>query len=130
MGSKAEPTFIEVIIMQIERRGPVASMTMRPVHGGGEFMPDEFTISGIDRQIADQLDVGLRYALRIVRDGTKATPPAHAELDRSDASDAARLRWMLNGHGYFLEEEGLCGHGAEDADKARRLIDEMMAGGE
>jgi hypothetical protein len=48
-------------------------------------------------------------------------------LDKSDAADAARLRWMLNGHGYFLEEEGLCGHCGTESDKARREIDKQMA---
>lgn len=52
-------------------------------------------------------------------------------LDRSDAADAARLRWMLNGNGYFLEENSLCGQGprgvaAEEMDEARRMIDDAM----
>jgi hypothetical protein len=33
---------------------------------------------------------------------------------------------MLAGHGYFLEEEVLCGHGDHEADLARRRIDECM----
>lgn len=39
--------------------------------------------------------------------------------------DAKRYRWLCNGHGYFMEEQGLCGHGneKESADKA---IDEQM----
>jgi len=49
-----------------------------------------------------------------------------APLDKSDAADAARLRWMLNGNGYFLEEEGLCGHCGTEDDKARREIDRQM----
>lgn len=56
---------------------------------------------------------------------TDRTPP----LDKSDAADAKRLRWLLNGNGYFLEEEGVCGHSpcSEDQqDAARRLIDAEM----
>lgn len=45
---------------------------------------------------------------------------------RDDAADAARLRWLLNGHGYFLEEEMLCGHGPGEEDEARTRIDEAM----
>jgi hypothetical protein len=49
-------------------------------------------------------------------------------LDTSNNADAARLRWMLNGNGYFLEEAGLCGRGfGTDADQARREIDKQMA---
>jgi hypothetical protein len=48
-------------------------------------------------------------------------------LDKSDAADAARLRWMLSGNGYFLEEEGLCGHSSdEETDRGRRAIDRRM----
>lgn len=46
------------------------------------------------------------------------------------AADAARLRWMLAGNGYFLEEEMLCGHrgcSQEEQDEARRKIDAAMA---
>jgi len=50
-------------------------------------------------------------------------------IDRSDAADAARMRWLLNGNGYFMEEEMLCGHGPTDEaeqDKARLQIDAAM----
>ena len=50
------------------------------------------------------------------------------DLDRSESADALRLRWMLAGNGYFLEEAGLCGHGVGDEDKARRAIDAEMTG--
>ncbi len=49
------------------------------------------------------------------------------QVDRSDAADARRLRRMLGGHGYFLEEEGICGHGPGDEDQARRSIDAAMS---
>lgn len=45
-------------------------------------------------------------------------------------ADAARMRWMLAGNGYFLEEAMLCGHSpcsAEEQAEARRRIDEAMA---
>jgi hypothetical protein len=51
--------------------------------------------------------------------------------DRSDATDARRFRWLLNGNGYFLEENMLCGHAdtTDDEEKSRavKLIDEAMA---
>ena len=47
----------------------------------------------------------------------------------NDADDAARLRWMLAGNGYFMEEEMLCGHGPcsdQEQAEARRRMDEQM----
>lgn len=49
--------------------------------------------------------------------------------DASDAADAARMRWLLSGNGYFMEEEYLCGRGPcdqEEQDRARLKIDEAM----
>jgi len=43
--------------------------------------------------------------------------------------DAKRMRWMLSGNGYFMEEQGLCGHGPcgeEEQNKARAEIDTAM----
>ncbi len=43
--------------------------------------------------------------------------------------DALRLRWLLNGNGYFLEEEQLCGNtpcDEEDQAKCRVMIDNAM----
>jgi hypothetical protein len=54
-------------------------------------------------------------------------------MDRSDAADARRFRWLLNGNGYFMEEQGLCGHGPvdqEEQDGARAEIDAAIARGE
>jgi hypothetical protein len=51
-------------------------------------------------------------------------------LDRSDAADAKRFRWLLSGNGYFMEEEMLCGchrsSSENNKDDARRKIDEAM----
>lgn len=49
--------------------------------------------------------------------------------DRSDAADAARFRWMLNGNGDFLKEQGFCDWWASQAaqDDARRAIDKRMS---
>ena len=47
-------------------------------------------------------------------------------MDRSDAADARRFRWLLAGNGYFMEEHGICGHSPTDEkerDLARRKID-------
>ena len=52
-----------------------------------------------------------------------------ARPNRSDFADAQRLRWMLAGHGYFMEEQMLCGHpptSEDEQDAARREIDEAM----
>jgi hypothetical protein len=52
---------------------------------------------------------------------------AETELDRSEAADAARFRWLVAGNSYLLEEfsVGDC-KGEEDEDDCRRLIDEWM----
>ena len=45
--------------------------------------------------------------------------------------DAIRFRWLLDGHGYFMEEEMLCGHapvGEKEKDRARLIIDQAMKG--
>lgn len=56
------------------------------------------------------------------------------DLDRSDAADARRLRWLLNGHEYFLEEDMLPSPWMREGDEAemdrtRRKIDEAMKDG-
>lgn len=51
-------------------------------------------------------------------------------VDKSAEADAKRLRWLLSGNGYFLEEERMCGHAPcslEEMDRARRAIDLAMA---
>ena len=50
--------------------------------------------------------------------------------DTSEAADAARMRWILQGNGYFMEERGLCGYGTcseNEMNGARKEIDEQMA---
>ena len=53
-----------------------------------------------------------------------------ADVDRSDAADARRFRWLLSGYGYYMEEEGLCGHPVTadwERDRARLNIDDAMS---
>lgn len=53
------------------------------------------------------------------------------QVDKSEAADAKRMRWILAGNGYFMEEEMLCGHKPCDEyeqNEARRIIDEAMGG--
>lgn len=45
-----------------------------------------------------------------------------AELEK----DAARYRWLCDGHGYFLEEEMICGHESEKS-LADAAIDKAMS---
>jgi hypothetical protein len=51
-------------------------------------------------------------------------------VDRSEKADAERFRWLLDGNGYFMEEEGLCPHfkkgDKSEQDQARMKIDEAM----
>ena len=54
-------------------------------------------------------------------------------MDRSDAADARRFRWLLAGNGYFMEEQGLCGYPPCDEDEqdgARERIDAAITRGE
>jgi len=56
--------------------------------------------------------------------------PDAPPVDKSTEADAKRMRWLLNGNGYFMEEEMLCGHDfctEADQDDARIRIDEAMA---
>lgn len=52
---------------------------------------------------------------------------SHKFLNKSDAADAKRLRWLLDGNGYFLEENQMCGLGGltteGEKDEARKVID-------
>ncbi len=53
-----------------------------------------------------------------------------SEVDRSDAADARRFRWLLSGNGYYMEEEGLCGFPVTkewERDSARLTIDDAMS---
>lgn len=53
-----------------------------------------------------------------------------ADVDRSDAADARRFRWLLNGNGYFMEENSLCGSSPcreGEQDDAREWIDKEIA---
>jgi hypothetical protein len=50
-------------------------------------------------------------------------------MDRSDAADAKRFRWLLAGNGYFMEENFLCGHSPcseTEQDEARAAIDAAL----
>ena len=54
---------------------------------------------------------------------------ANTPIDKSDEADAKRMRWLLAGNGYFMEEQMLCGYGTYDEDEqdaARRKIDDAM----
>lgn len=51
-------------------------------------------------------------------------------VDRSDAADARRLRWLLDGNGLFMESADLCRFGPcdpDEKDNARAVIDEVMS---
>ena len=50
-------------------------------------------------------------------------------VNKSIKADAQRFRWLLNGNGYFMEEEMLCGHGPcneKEQNEARKIIDKEM----
>lgn len=50
-------------------------------------------------------------------------------VDKSAEADAKRMRWLLDGHGYFMEEEMLCGQppcNEKEQDEARLAIDQRM----
>jgi len=50
----------------------------------------------------------------------------NAVCDAEEAKDAERFRWLLGGHGYFMEHERLAGHGPGDEAEAREAIDLAM----
>ena len=59
-------------------------------------------------------------------------------VSESMESDAMRFRWIIEGNGYWMEENELCGHWMRnlrdfteemrqaERDKVRRMIDEEM----
>ena len=50
------------------------------------------------------------------------------QLERAEG-DAKRMRWMLAGNGYFMEEQGICGHwpcSEREQNEARVQIDEAI----
>jgi hypothetical protein len=72
-----------------------------------------------------------RVAYRVAQKawGEAIAATHHAAIDRSDAADAARMRWMLSGNGYFMEEASLCGCAPcsqWEQDDARLEIDDAM----
>lgn len=51
------------------------------------------------------------------------------KIDDSVEADAKRMRWILNGNGFFMEEKGICACGPcdkEEQDKARYKIDQEI----
>ncbi len=54
-------------------------------------------------------------------------PTAPDSLDRSDAADAIRFRWILRGNGYFIPAPDLYRRGPIGVDQTRRVIDDMIA---
>lgn len=72
----------------------------------------------------------MRIPAELDRDPDLVLSEAARRLKELEA-DAARFRWLLNGNGYFMEEEGICGHGPYDEqeqNEARAKIDEAMKG--
>jgi len=52
------------------------------------------------------------------------------KVNTSVKSDAKRMRWLLSGHGYFMEENYLCGYipcNKEERNYARIVIDKGIA---
>lgn len=68
-----------------------------------------------------------RLAERIVSmlEGSSEVDQLRAENERL-RKDAERYRWLCDGNGYFMEEQGLCGHGNEKGISDQQ-IDAAMA---
>lgn len=70
-----------------------------------------------------------RWIVTVPEQGPRSVKAERVTSNSADADDANRMRWLLSGHGYFMEEEMLCGHGPcskEEQDEARRQIDAAM----
>lgn len=55
------------------------------------------------------------------------------DIDRSDAADARRFRWLLDGNGYYMQEQRLCGYppcSDVEKDEARAAFDAVIAAAE
>jgi hypothetical protein len=53
--------------------------------------------------------------------------PAEGLLDKSDAADAARFRWIISGNGYFVPHPDPYSRDPVGLDQTRQVVDEMMA---
>ncbi len=114
LGTKAE-----LVTMTATR---LESITLQLYRAGADAELAEIKQTILKRSMAGTNSQHLVTRLEEIR-----RPPF---VDDSEAADAARFRWMLDGHGYFMEEEGLCGHGPcseEEARDARRTIDARRA---
>lgn len=78
-------------------------------------------------------NIELAETLRILAQGFSTVPGRDALLaaarivESEDAKDAARYRWLCDGHGYFMEENSLCGHGNDKAEADAAIDREMRS---
>lgn len=99
----------------------------RPVTGRWVAIADE--TPGIDSCIAE-----IEILTPVITGGAggMSNTSKPGKIDRSEAADARRFRWLLQGNGYFMEEQFLCGRSCEpddieEHDNARHQIDAAMA---
>lgn len=91
-----------------------------------EWAADQPKPLSLKEQAAKEL-LHLRMEMKR-RDLDVPATPALARAIESIA-DAERMRWLLDGNGYFMEEEGLCGvHpcSEDEMNRAREIINEQM----
>jgi hypothetical protein len=85
----------------------------------------DYELNAIKQLISKDISVPNRdYLIKRLHEERRPVP-----VDESEAADAARFRWILRGHGYFMEEEGLCGHSPcsdNEQRQARLEIDRRM----
>ena len=100
-------------------------------------MENEQTIDAICSDLVRYSETVHSGASRAMRRAEHALLSAGRQLAAKDAeiaalkADAERMRWILDGNGYFRENEMLCGHGpcSEEAKSAARaVIDAAMKG--
>lgn len=86
---------------------------------------DGFTIEDLAKHYP-----GVSVAIH-VKDGDDWVPVRMEEVKRlrECEADAKRMRWLLDGNGYFMEDSYLCSGAIfdeEDKRKARQMIDSEM----
>ena len=110
-----------------KRGGPRPGAGQKPKDPSGEPMKPH-AMRWTDAGWADVLLIGMDRMRELVRQEAERVRGGTSAIDKADAK---RFRWLLEGNGYFMEEEWLCGPGRgteEDKDHARRTIDAAMSG--
>tara|TARA_R110001599_G_scaffold100770_1_gene258087 strand:+ start:980 stop:1396 length:417 start_codon:yes stop_codon:yes gene_type:complete len=107
-------------------------------HSGKKWISDEIDVPGPVEKCAKLWQFiakkkQISHAKKFIEAKKTKGKNVEHDIDISIEADALRMRWLLDGNGYFMEHESLCAlKPSSDAEKmnARKLIDQAMNEGE